>query len=363
MGTWNNAARPRAYLIRESGQLPPNCRLAAITVRCGDLKMASWISQATAFGVRLSRVGRQFVDERTLAEHLRRARVGPVRPPAWMRRRFEISSTMRNGYEVFTVAPRTRRQGSDRAAGNVMYIHGGAFVEGIFRWHWYFIGWMAERLGMTFTVPLYPLAPEHDCAAVSTVVLGVYRELLAQYDPSRLVVMGDSAGGGIAMSLAMQAIAAGLAAPAALVLVSPWLDVTMTDPAQIDIEKVDPLLLRAGPKAAGRWYAGAMSTTDPRVSPIYGDIAGLPPILMFCGTHDILLTDARRLAKRAAAEGIDVGYHEEPGLMHVYPLLFFPESRKARDRIVEFVHGAVGKPRPASAASASPSRHDSLAVN
>ena len=327
--------------------------------------MASLISRATAFAVRLSRVGLQFVDERTLAEHLKCSRVGPARPPAWMRRWFHISSSMRNGYEVFTVAPRSKRQGSDRVAGNVMYLHGGAYVEGIFRSQWHFVGWIAQRLGMAFTVPLYPLAPEHECAAASDVVLGVYRELLAQYDPSQLVLMGDSAGGGLAMSLAMQAISAGLAKPAALVLVSPWLDVTMTDPAQIEIEKVDPLLQRAGAKAAGRWYAGAMSTTDPRVSPIYGEIAGLPPILMFCGTHDILLTDARRLAKRAAAEGVDVEYHEEPGLMHVYPLLFFPESRKARDRIAEFVHGAVGKPWPASAASTSPSllRHDGLAAN
>jgi len=320
--------------------------------------MASLIAQATAFGVRLARVGRQFTSERTLAEHLERGRVGPVRPPAWMRRRFDISSKMRNGYEVFTVAPRSRRRRNDPAAGHVMYIHGGAYVEGIFRWQWHFVGWMAERLGTTFTVPLYPLAPEHDCAAASAVVLGVYRELLAHDDPSRLVVMGDSAGGGLAMSLAIQAISAGLAKPAALVLVSPWLDVTMTDPAQIEIEKVDPLLLRAGAKAAGRWYAGAMSTTDPRVSPLYGEIASLPPILMFCGTHDILLTDARRLAKRAAAEGTAVEYHEEPGLMHVYPLLFFPESRKARDRITQFVRGAVAEPRPASAA-----QHDSRAAN
>ena len=69
--------------------------------------MASLISQATAFGVRLSRVGRQFADERALAEHLKRGRVGPARPPAWMRRRFDISSKMRNGHEVFTVAPRS----------------------------------------------------------------------------------------------------------------------------------------------------------------------------------------------------------------------------------------------------------------
>src|SRR5262249_51359390 len=113
-------------------------------------------------------------------------------------------------------------------------------------------------------------------------------------------------------------------------------------------------------KAAGRWYAGAMSTTDPRVSPLYGEIAGLPPILMFCGTHDILLTDARRLAKRAAVEGTDVEYHEEPGLMHVYPLLFFPESCKARDRIVEFVRGAMAKSRPAAASRL---QQDSCAAN
>jgi acetyl esterase/lipase len=167
--------------------------------------------------------------------------------------------------------------------------------------------------------------------------------------------MGDSAGGGLALSLTMQAIRAGLAKPAALVLLSPWLDVTMTDPAQEEIEKVDPLLVRAGPRAAGRWYAGAMSTTDPRVSPLYGDIAGLPPILMFCGTHDILVADARRLAARAAAEHADVEYHEEPGLMHVYPMLFFPESRKAQDRIAHFVRDAVAKSQPTSARGL---RHD-----
>jgi acetyl esterase/lipase len=133
--------------------------------------MASLIARATAFATRVSRVGRQFVDERTLAEHIKHSRVGPARPSAAMRRRLDISSRMANGYEVYTVAPRAGR-GESPGPGHVMYIHGGAYVEGIFRWHWYFIARMVERLGMTFTVPLYPLAPEHDCAAASAVVLG-----------------------------------------------------------------------------------------------------------------------------------------------------------------------------------------------
>ena len=312
--------------------------------------MASLIAQATAFGVRLARIGGRFADERTLADYLEHHRARPARPSAAMRRRFDISVKQCNGCEIYTVAPRAARP-----TGGVLYVHGGAYVQSILRWHWRFIAHMAGRLGMTFTVPLYPLAPEHDCAAASAVVLDVYSELLAKGEASQPVVMGDSAGGGLALSLTIQAIRAGLARPAGLVLLSPWLDVTMTDPTQEEIEKVDPLLVRAGPRAAGRWYAGAMSTTDPRVSPLYGDIAGLPPILMFCGTHDILVADARRLAARAAAEHADVEYREEPGLMHVYPMLFFPESRKAQDRIVHFVRDAVAKSRPLSARGL---RHD-----
>jgi acetyl esterase/lipase len=253
-----------------------------------------------------------------------------------MRRRFDIALERRHGHEVYTIAPRL-----GPAVGNVIYFHGGAYVEDIIRWHWRFIARMVNRLGMTFTVPLYPLAPEHDCAAASAFVLAVYRDLLAGHHASQLVIMGDSAGGGLTMSLAMQAISAGVPGPAGLVLVSPWLDVTTSDPVQQEIERSDPLLMRPGLKAAGRWYAGAMATDDPRVSPLYGRIAGLPRILVLCGTHDILLADARRLAERAAAEGVDVEYHEEPRLMHVYPLMPFPEARRAEDRIARFVREAI----------------------
>src|SRR5271155_5004129 len=107
--------------------------------------MASLVSQATALGVRLARIGTPYVDERALAHHIKYHRIGPARPSAAMRRRFDISSRMHSGREVYTVAPRGRRQdGADRASCNVMYLHGGAYVEGIFRWHWLFIARMAE---------------------------------------------------------------------------------------------------------------------------------------------------------------------------------------------------------------------------
>jgi epsilon-lactone hydrolase len=231
--------------------------------------MASFLARATAFATRLSGIRRQFADEHALADPIRRTRNGPARPSASMRRRFGISSQTRHGYEIYAVAPRARR-----SAGNVIYIHGGAYVYDILWWHWRFIAGMVDRLGMTFTVPLYPLAPEQGCTVASAFVLAVYRDLLASPDLSQPVIMGESAGGGFAVSLTMQAISAGFPKPAALVLMSPWLDVTMSDRAQEQIDKVDPVLMRPGAKAAGRWYAGSISTTDPRVSPIYGEIAG-----------------------------------------------------------------------------------------
>jgi acetyl esterase/lipase len=303
--------------------------------------MASFTAQTAAFAVHLAGLRRKFAREQSLVRHIGHGRARPARPSAWMWRKLDISLEQRYGHEIYTVAPR-----SGASTGNVIYFHGGAYVEGILRWHWGFIARMVKRLGMTFTVPLYPRAPKHDCAAASAFVLAIYRDLLARYPQSQVIVMGDSAGGGLTMSLAMQAISAGINRPAGLVLLSPWLDVTTSDPMQQEIERVDPLLMCAGLKAAGRWYAGAMATDDPRVSPLHGPIAGLPPILVFCGTHDILVTDARRLAERAAAEGANIEYHEEHELMHVYPLMPFPEARKARDRIVSFVREIMASGAP-----------------
>ncbi len=122
---------------------------------------------------------------------------------------------------------------------------------------------------------------------------------------------------------------AGLPLPHRVVLISPWLDVSVSEPDQAAIEPSDVILMRPGLALAGRWYAGDLDVKDPRVSPLFGDLAGIPPILMFfCGSHDILVVDARRLAERAgrgrAAKeqtraAPNVTYHEEPGLMQSMP--------------------------------------------
>lgn len=260
-----------------------------------------------------------------------------ARPSRTMRRRLQVGWDTVEGCEVYRVAPRDRKP-----AGHVLYLHGGAYIHDITAAHWWFIARMAEATGLTFTVPLYPLAPVHTCADASRAVTAVYRRLIDGDPGSPVAVMGDSAGGGLSLSLAMQLRDAGLPPPSCLVLLSPWLDVTMSDPSQALIEPSDVMLMRPGLEVAGRWYAGTWSCQDPRVSPLFGDLTGLPPVLMFCGSHDILVADARRLADRARDQGLDLAYHEEAGMMHVYAILGLPEARRARDRIKRFVIERAG---------------------
>lgn len=256
----------------------------------------------------------------------------PARPTRALRRHLSVTWALSDGFEVYTLAPR-------RAArtGRVIYFHGGAYTSPITRIHWRFLGRMVEATGLTVVVPLYPLTPEHTCAETLAFALSVYRANLEAGSGPPVALMGDSAGGGLALSLAMQVRDAGLPRPGGLVLISPWLDVATDDPAQERIEPSDVMLMRPGVRTLGRWYAGEWALSDERVSPLFGTLRGLPPIELLCGSHDILVADARRLAARARSEGIPLSYHEEPDLMHVYPLLGLPESHRVEARIARFL--------------------------
>ncbi|MGE7155277.1 alpha/beta hydrolase fold domain-containing protein [Methylorubrum rhodesianum] len=311
--------------------------------------MPSLSARLLSLVLRLSGRRRKFADAALPLVRLVATRPAEDRPSQSVRRRLRVDWHVHEGCEVYTLAPRT-----GKTTGRALYVHGGAYIYGITPQHWGFLARMVDETGLTFTVPLYPLAPGADCAEASHAVTAVYRTLLEDGARGPLAVMGDSAGGGLALSLVMQWRDAGLPLPGRVVLLSPWLDVTMSEPAQAAIEPSDVMLMRPGLALAGRWYANDLDVEDPRVSPLFGDLAGLPPILMFCGSHDMLVVDARRLAERARREGgrgangtaPDVTYHEEPGLMHVYALLPVPEGRAARQRIAAFLREAQGLPVP-----------------
>ncbi|MFD9966077.1 alpha/beta hydrolase [Amycolatopsis sp. NPDC058986] len=260
-------------------------------------------------------------------------RKGPTAPSAKIRARFSVHEEEFSGHRVHVVAP---REGGSRTR-RVLYLHGGGWTMSITDPHWGLIATLARRLDCAVTVPSFPLAPEHTARETFAMLLPFYADLAARTGEGELTVMGDSSGGNLALSLAMQARAAGLPQPARLVLLSPCVDATFGDPEIARLDRRDPILPARGLPGLGRAYAGDLDVRDPVVSPLFGTLDGLPPIAIFTGTRDVLNADAHRLREKAERAGIPLAWHEYPEMLHVWPLFPIPEARHALDHIEAFV--------------------------
>jgi len=265
------------------------------------------------------------------AEHLRPTRFAP---PSRLDGDVDVAIRWREGWAIYEVTP---RRGAP--IGDAVYLHGGAYIYEISSVHWNLIARLASATSTRFTVPIYPLAPRATAADVVPAATDIVADRISEVGADRLALMGDSAGGGMALAVALQLRERGLPAPRHTVLISPWLDVSMSDPGIPDLDRVDPILAPAGLTVAASLYRGALDERDPLVSPMHGDLRDLGPITMFSGTHDILNVDARRFARLAAEAGLSLDYHEAPGMMHVYPLLPMPEGERARKAIEQVLRG------------------------
>jgi acetyl esterase/lipase len=284
--------------------------------------------------VRLKRVlGSPDAIGRAIAADRRR---GPARPPPRLRARCHVSLRQVAGRPVWELSPRGREP-----LRHLLYLHGGGFVLSIQPPHWQLIGRLVERLGCAVTVPLYPLAPEHDAADARDFLLGIYRDLAGGLPARRpLVLIGDSAGGNLALALAVQAREQALPAAAAVVLLSPAVDMSGQQPPGDELDRLDPILSLAGLPHLVELYCRRVERTDSWVSPLLAPLAGLPPVALFAGSHDVLYADALRLADKARAEGAPVTLYAYPDMVHVWPLFPIPEGRRAVDEIVAFIRSA-----------------------
>ncbi|MEU9251890.1 alpha/beta hydrolase [Streptomyces sp. NPDC048270] len=257
-------------------------------------------------------------------------------PPRSLGRVADISRTFVGAWPVYEVSPR----GSEPVA-RVLYVHGGSYINELVRPHWALIRTLVTQARARVVVPAYILAPRGTADRTVPVAADLLSGLIASGGEGGTVLVGDSAGAGLALAAAQRLRERSGAQPSRIVLISPWLDVTMSHPDQAGIEADDPMLARPGLREAGRLYAGTLAADDPRVSPLHGSFEGLAPLTVFTGTRDVLTTDSRELVRRARAAGVEVEFHEEAGLPHVYPLLPLPEGRAARDRIVELIRSAA----------------------
>jgi acetyl esterase/lipase len=283
---------------------------------------------------RLTRAKRTFADVGELERSIRKSQEpGSGGPPRALGRRYDLRCWDVHGFACHTLSP---LQGP-ASSRHVLYLHGGAYVHAIERSHWSFVGRLVDRLGCQVTVARYPLAPGHHYDETLAMVEAAYRRALGEVEPAHRVLMGDSAGGGLCLVLAQRLKAQQQPQPGNLVLISPWLDISVTDGLIPALEGCDPYLSAPGLLAAGQMYTGTLDLRDPKVSPIYGRLDGLGRISVFIGTRDVLLADSRRLRRLASERGVDIDYVEYDGMFHGWVLQRIPEGREALARIVEIL--------------------------
>jgi monoterpene epsilon-lactone hydrolase len=204
----------------------------------------------------------------------------------------------------------------------ILYLHGGAYVAGSAQAYRHFAGQLAARAEAAAFVADYGLAPERPFPAAVEDADAAYRGLaLAGF--SRIAVVGDSAGGGLALITAARMTKAALDGsvprPSAVCVMSPWIDLALNGESVETRAKHDPVLTSDALEGARQMYLGHMNAKDPRVSPLYGDLAGLPPVLLHVGEDEILLDDARRYAHLMAESDPPAELHVWQGMVHVFP--------------------------------------------
>jgi acetyl esterase/lipase len=225
----------------------------------------------------------------------------------------------------------------DRA---LMFLHGGGFTTGSCRTHRELAARLCSTTGWPILLVDYRLAPEHPFPAGLEDVVQVYRELLARgLQADRLIIGGDSAGGGLALAAVVALRDRGERLPAAIVLLSPWLDLALSGPTIESRTAIDPLVSRAGLRACVRDYIDQHDPREPLISPLFAELHDLPPLLIQVGDHEMLLSDATRLAERAQAAGVAVTLEVWSEMWHVWHgwAASLPEGQAALLRIGEYV--------------------------
>lgn len=231
----------------------------------------------------------------------------------------------------------------------LLYLHGGGYVIGSPRSHRHLVAAIAGAAGLRALVPEYRLAPEHPFPAALDDAVAAYRWLVGQAGvaPARIVIGGDSAGGGLTISTLLALRDAGDPLPAAAVCLSPWVDLSFSLPSCQPGATADPVLDAQVVRAMAQAYLDRCDARQPLASPLFADLRGLPPLLIQVGGNEALLDDSRALAARASRANVQVTLEVWPDMVHVWQWFapIFDGAQPAIDRLGEFIRQAL-RPTP-----------------
>ncbi|MBI3757006.1 MAG: alpha/beta hydrolase [Deltaproteobacteria bacterium] len=222
----------------------------------------------------------------------------------------------------------------------ILYLHGGGYVMGSIATHREMVARLSKASGARALVVDYRLAPEYPFPAAVDDATAAYRWLLSQdVKPSRIVVAGDSAGGGLTLATLVALRDAKTPLPAAGVCLSPWVDMEGTGASMTTRAKADPVVQKQGLLGMAQLYLGGKDPKSPLAAPLHADLRGLPPLFIQVGDSETLLDDSTRFAEKAKMAGVKVDLEIWPEMPHVWQLFapFLPEGQQAIDKIGQFV--------------------------
>lgn len=218
------------------------------------------------------------------------------------------------GRNLFIVTPKNK----EKTKTKILYFHGGSYVAEATKQHWDFIEKIVNDSGATVILPDYPLTPKYNYKHVFQMVVPLYKEIIEVVNQEDLIIMGDSAGGGLALALEEKVGEEKLPMPSKTILISPWLDVRMENPKIDEVQKKDKQLNKETLKLAGIAYAGEDGINSYLVNPIEGDLSKLKNLTIFTGTHDILNPDVHVLNEKAKKVGVNIEIKEYEQAKHIW---------------------------------------------
>jgi epsilon-lactone hydrolase len=221
----------------------------------------------------------------------------------------------------------------------ILYVHGGGYVSGSCNDHRGFVSKFAKFTGVTNLTYEYRLAPENPFPAALDDSLEIYQWILSSgIKPENILIAGESAGGGLCLAILLALKERNIPMPVAAVAISPWTDLTCSGESYITKNKVSAAPLNSW-NVFSKYYVGGNKATFSLISPLFGNLKGLPPIFINSGVNDELFEDGEQFYLKAMEAGVDVTFRPGFGMLHCYPLFapMFKEATEAMDEIVEFI--------------------------
>ena len=218
------------------------------------------------------------------------------------------------GRKVFIITPKNEQK-SEKV---ILYLHGGSYVAETSSNHWRFLEKLVKDTNATIILPDYPLTPKYTYKDVFTMITPLYKEIIEEVSTDNLILMGDSAGGGMSLALLERLSEENVEMPYKTILISPWLDVRLENPEIDNVQKYDKDLNKESLKIAGIAYAGKDGIDSYLVNPIDGDLSKLKNITIFTGTYDILNPDVHVLDEKANEVNVSLEIKEYEGAEHIW---------------------------------------------